>query len=405
MGCSVKTSAEAVRPSWQFVVAAGGLEFVIYKMMDPFYLQYLTTDHGVGLTGSQFGIFVGLSSGVSFALDYLLGDLADRVGRRLCWALSLAVYAVAMVTLPLVGTFPMLCLVAVFMGIATALASGAQQAWLYDSVGETRYKKTMSTLYVCALPFTLFGVLVGIGLGYLDSLRIPIFVASGACLLLAAFIFLFLPENRATERTDKKPGFLDGARVVARQPALLLAAIQSVIFIVPAWITSAWWITYLNDHFHFSLNDTVLAFAATSVTAAVAGLAIDKINQKNYTVLLLIPSAVIVMLWSLALVVDNAILFIAIVTLVIGFSYVKSMGLSLFENALITKDRAASLSFMNTIASLGWIIGPPLIGWLINAAGFQGLFVLAVASSAVSLVLLYVALRVGRDALHSEATP
>ncbi|AAM25397.1 Permeases of the major facilitator superfamily [Caldanaerobacter subterraneus subsp. tengcongensis MB4] len=169
------------------------IEFFAFKILDPYYIQFMTTEKGLGLTPTQFGFFVSLTSAVTSAIDYLSGAFADRLGRRLSWGLAMFFYGAGMLWLSSVSAFGPALVTTVLMGISYAFTSGAREAWLYDKVGQEGTRQTFGKLYLYSIPFTAVGMAVAFILGGFGSLRIPI--ALTGIIIANGFFIMTFPEN------------------------------------------------------------------------------------------------------------------------------------------------------------------------------------------------------------------
>lgn len=371
----------------------GLLEFFAFKILDPYYLQFMTTDQGLGLAPTQFGFFVSLASAVTFAIDYLTGAFADRLGRRLSWALAMFSYGLGMLWLSSVSALDPALLTAVLMGISYAFVSGAREAWLYDNVGREGMRQAFGKLYLYSVPLTMLGMAAAFALGGLGSLRFPIALV-GLIVLANGLFILSFPENHGSQH---RRGWLEilkiGLRQFLQSRVLWITAAQSFFATLPIWITTAWWITYLVQEFSVDLGKTALAFGVTSLGAAVAGLYISKMKATSYRKLILYPTLLSALAFFLMPLAPGPWAFIALVSIAVAGGYFRGSGITLLENEQVTEERATALSFLNTLRSAFWVVGPLLWGALISTLGLKVSFVLAGAASLISLLLLMLALK------------
>ncbi|MCL5038937.1 MAG: MFS transporter [Firmicutes bacterium] len=376
----------------RYVVALCLLEFFAFKILDPYYIQFMTTERGLGLTPTQFGLFVSLASAVTSAIDYLSGAFADRLGRRLSWGLAMFSYGLGMLWLSSVSAFGPALVTAVFMGTSYAFASGAREAWLYDNVGQEGTRQAFGKVYLYSVPFTMLGMGAAFGLGGLGSLRLPI-ALTGLIVLADGLFIMTFPENYGSYR---RRGWLEVLKVGFRQflesRVLWLTAAQSFFFTLPIWITTAWWITYLVQQFGVDLRDTALAFGVTSLAAAMTGFCICKMKATDYRKLILWPTLLSSLAFLLMPLAPTPWAFVALVIAAVASGYFRGSGITLLENEQISEERATALSFLNTLRSAFWAVAPLLWGALISAFGLEVAFFLAGAASLISLLLLILAL-------------
>jgi DHA1 family tetracycline resistance protein-like MFS transporter len=379
----------------RFVLAVGGIEFFAYKVLDPFYIQFMTTARGIDLSPTQFGFFVALTSGITVAVDYLTGAFADRLGRRTSWAIAMFLYGGGMLWLSMASGFGPALFAAACMGMSYAFASGAREAWLYDSVGEEGMREAFGKLYLYGVPMAVGGTLVATALSKLGSARLPIAIAGLIVLANGAFILTFA-ENYGSSH---ERGWLETMQVGVRQflhsRILWLTAIQSFFTTLPVWMTSAWWLTYLSTEFEADMTGVTLAFGITAVAAAIAGAYIARMKTTEYTSLIVYPTLVTIVAFLLMPLAPSPILFVPLVVVAIACGYFRTTGVTLLENAQIAEERATALSFLSTLRSAFWMVGPIVWGALIAVAGLRATFALAGVASALSLAILVIALRTG----------
>lgn len=388
----------------RYAVATALLEYFAYKVLDPFYLQFMTTDRGLGLSPLKFGFFVSFASFMMISLEYVSGIFADKYGRRLSWAVSLFLYGAGMFWLSTVTSFAFALLTAFLMGSSYAFASGAAEAWLYDHEGKEGMRKAYGTLYLVSVPLTIVGGGAAILLGYLtESVRIPIAVTGLIVVLNGVFILTF-PENYG----GRQRAWLEIAKVGIKQFAssriLQLTVLQTFFMTLAVWINSAWWVTYVVREFNMSITGTAATFAVVSAAAAIAGLYISRMKETNYKKLIIYPTLAMA-LFYLLMPFAPAVLFIALLIGVISSSYFRGTGISILENEIISEERATSLSFLNMIRGTFWVIGPLIWGVMIQIIDLKATFAMAGVLSLASLVLLFLALRMRRHHREQDNNP
>lgn len=380
----------------RYAIVTAVVQFFIYKVQDPFYLQFLTTNRGLALPPMQFSYFVSLASLVCLVLDYMTGVLADRFGRRLTWAVGLLSYAVAMIWLSTVSTFVQAIGAAILMGFSYAFTSGSPEAWVYDAVGQEGMRQAYGKSYLYSVPLTIAAAVVATLLGFLSSVRVPVLL-SGLLFLATGLFVLTFEENRGERNRNwlftLKAGFIQ----FGRSPILQLAAVQSFFMTLPVWVNTAWWVTYVVQTLHLNASETALAWGATALAGVVAGKYISGMKGVRYTYLIVYPTVVMAAACVGMTLTTSAILFVGLVALALTGSYFRGSGISLLENSQITHERATALSFLNTLRSGFWFAAPPLWGALIAHAGLKITFAVSSAACLLSLLLLLPALRLERQ--------
>jgi MFS family permease len=380
-------------PIARYAIAVVVVQAFAFKVLDPYYLQFMTTPRGINLSPVSFGFLVSLAAGVTFALDYLSGAFADKIGRRLSWAVSMFLYGAGMLWLSSVVSFGGAALTAILMGTSYAFASGAREAWLYDSVGEEGMRQAFGKIYLYSVPVTMLGGLTAFALGLFDKIRLPIFLTGIIVVANGVFILTF-PENYgAAQRRSWSRIMKTGFQQFLQSRILWIVAAQSLFMTLPIWINTAWWVTYLSVDLGVGLSHTALAFGVTSVAAAIAGVYISGMKRTDYRTLIVYPTLVMAGAFLLMPFVRTPLIFVALTIASIAGAHFRGSGITLLENEQITEERATALSFLNTLRSSFWMLGPLAWGWVIQTFGLQATFGFAGLASLISLSFLALALR------------
>ncbi|MDI6894733.1 MAG: MFS transporter [Bacillota bacterium] len=376
----------------RYVLAVGAVEFFAFKMLDPFYLQFLTTERGIGLTPGQFATFVALGGWVTMALDYLTGAVADRAGRRATWAAALFVYAGAMFWLSRAMTFRQALTVPILQGISWALSSGSREAWLYDHAGQDGTRRAMAALYLYSVPLTLAGAGMATWLGTRANIRAPI-ALTGAIILGVGLLVLTFPENYGSRARRWREVLASGLGQFRSSRVLQLLALQSFFMTLPIWINSAWWLTFVVEEWHVNPARVALSFGITATAAAGAGLILSRMKVTRYRALLVYPTAAAAAAYLLMALATVPAVFVCLVVVAVASSYFRSTGIALLRNEHIREERATALSFLSTLEGAFWVVGPLLWGVLIGRAGMRVSFVVASICCVASMGLLLLAMR------------
>lgn len=385
---------EAHRPyryyTVRFVLAAGGVEFFAWKLMDPFYLQFLTTGRGVGLSPAQFALFVSLGSWVSMALDYPTGAVADKLGRRSSWGLGLFFHGLGMLWLSRCKTASQCFLVPLFQGVSWALQSGSREAWLYDHVGEEGTGRAMSFFYLASVPMTFAAVSLGAWLSSWAGIRLPIFITGALLIVLSVWILTF-PENYGRRERTWIQVLRSGFRQFAKNKVLRLLALEGFLATLPIWVNSAWWLTYLVERWDVGEFGTTVSFGVAACGSAVAGLLLSRLKLSNTRRVLLYPTLAGAVAYALMPAMRRPLPFVGLVLVTLAARYCRNAGIVLLRNREISEERATALSLLGTIEGLSWAVAPIVWGALIQVAGIRAAFVAAAVASVASAALFYLA--------------
>ncbi len=210
--------------------------YLAYLAIDGFLSQMMSVIFSVFLIlRLDLGPFQLVLLGTILEGSYLLfetptGVVADTIGRRTSIIIGVAGSGAGFVLLALSRSFWMAAASQVIWGIFATFQSGADVAWLTDEVGE----EAARPLYFRGDQFwhaaALVGIIVGVGLATVD-LALPILVSGAGFLVLAAVLWIVMPEERF-ERGARPDGerlhhsliatFREGVKAMRSHPALML---------------------------------------------------------------------------------------------------------------------------------------------------------------------------------------
>ena len=211
---------------------------------------------GAGLSISEVFIANSAWAAGTMIFEIPTGVVADTVGRRASFLLSLVVLAIT--TVAYVGLAEMgagvvaFSLVSALIGLGFTFYSGAMEAWLVDGLRFHGYEGELDQIFSRGQIVSGVGMLVGtIGGGVLGqvNLSIPFLVRSGLLLILFVLAFVgmhdlgFEPKRVKLSQLPAEAAKIGraGVRFGWQQPALrllmLATAVQMGVF---AWAWYAW---------------------------------------------------------------------------------------------------------------------------------------------------------------------
>ena len=188
--------------------------FYLYKFLYHFYLWlpiwvlYLQQERGLSLT--QVTALEAPFWLVNLVSEVPTGAVADRWGRKFSLLLGCAVYTVAILVFGLATSFWLLLLSYVAWGVAITLGSGADSAFLYDSLvalgraGE--FRKVLGRAQAWMTVAVLVSALLGAPLAAATRLSVPILAGAGVT-VLAGLVVLTFREPPYHESAPRLPYF------------------------------------------------------------------------------------------------------------------------------------------------------------------------------------------------------
>lgn len=151
------------------------------------------------LSYTQLAVLNAVWWGANVLGEIPTGYVGDRIGRRNSLLVGSATSTVGVLVLGQLSSFPAILVVYLVWGVGSTFRSGADSAWLYDTLGEdedeaafTRIKGRGSSIRLAVMAASS---LLG---GYLAAVDMYApFLATGAVIALGGLVVLTMPKNRA----------------------------------------------------------------------------------------------------------------------------------------------------------------------------------------------------------------
>jgi MFS family permease len=202
------------------VLAAGDLVASFgFALVFPFLTIYLVEK--LGASGAQAGLVVGAYSVCSIVSGAAGGWLADRVGRRRVMIVSVGLTAIVIALMGQAGDLASITVLTIVLGIVDPAFIPAARAAIADVVPEARRPRAYSLLSVANAVGWIAGPAIGAGLATLgyDIL----FLVSGLIIgCYSVIAFVWLPETlgrQAGSPTSADPEAGEARVVVGAEPA------------------------------------------------------------------------------------------------------------------------------------------------------------------------------------------
>jgi len=169
-------------------------------MLNPFLMLYVTKKFEVGMT--EVGMLFGLMSITSTIGRMLGGALTDRLGRKWMVIFGMTVSGLSSLVIGAVGTFDLLFVVMLFVGLVASIGGPAQGAMVADILPEEKRVSGFGIFRVVANLSWVCGPVIG-GLLAVRS-YVPLFIADAvASTITAGLVFVAIKETRPASSAAK----------------------------------------------------------------------------------------------------------------------------------------------------------------------------------------------------------
>ena len=160
-----------------------------------------------GLSLAQIGTLEAILAVVLFCFEVPSGYVADRFGRKYAMAMSSIAFAVSYGLFATAHNFTGFIVPFMLMGIGFAMLSGADEAYLFDSLKEqkqeTQYKRWYGRLTIVDELVTIVGLGVSTAVVHFFAPATVFVFASATMLVTAGFTLVFLREARTHSKEPK----------------------------------------------------------------------------------------------------------------------------------------------------------------------------------------------------------
>ncbi len=325
-----------------------------------------------------------------FLFEIPTGIVADLRSRRLSILIG---YAMIGAGLFLEGSFPLfatILLAQVIWGVGYTFTSGALDAWLADELGEEHLSQT----YLRATQFSQMASFVGIFVGTaLASIRLNVPFLVGGCglVLLAGFLYLFMPENHFTptprgERTtwqSMSHTFRSGISAIRGRPLLITILGIALIGGLASEGLDRLWEAHLLDNFEIPLLgnlEPIYWFGLINATAMLLTLVVTEIirrrnddlaHRKAILILIALTTAMVAGLFVFGLAQTWAVAVVAYITLQVARSSSDPVFSAWINRDIDSKVRATVLSTIGQMDAIGQVVGGPPMGALATRFGLR----------------------------------
>lgn len=206
-----------------------------FQFFIPIGIFYLIEERGLNLT--TIALLETFFSITALSAEIPTGAVADRFGRRKSMLLGAVVLAAALVIFGTANTFPLLALSYIIWALARTLESGADSAFLYDTLAaqgrSDDFARTIGRAQATWLVAGMLAALIGAPLAAITSLQLVIVLGSLSALAGAAVVFTFVepPRQEAEQRLPYVQTMKEAARFTLNHAQIRTTAALSAVLL------------------------------------------------------------------------------------------------------------------------------------------------------------------------------
>jgi MFS family permease len=349
----------------------------------PLYIASFTTSYTlVGLVLSAFGIS-------RIFIEIPGGRLMDRVGRKPIIIVGYTLVTASHVLAGFALTPGELAISRMFLGIGSALILSASRIYVTEISTKDQRLRYLSlfqgTSSIAGIVGPTLGGLIADTLGIRNNFFIATLI-SIIGLLLVVNLKTSAPPDRATMR-ERRPRLLDSVkdpRIIAISAACFMifffySSIKGTL--LPIYSAQVLQLTAFEIGLVFSLLSAITVLGLLFSTHQLE----TRLGRAMLLPVSLLICAIAIVLVSLAFNLFTLAAFI--IPLGIGLSILQPTPWTMISDHAHPEHRGVTMGVARTIADTGHLIGPPMVGWLLDLGQpLMAFYIVAGVLSGVSLV-------------------
>lgn len=362
-----------------------------------------------GLTLSQITALLGLYSLIVICLELPTGIMADLLGRKKVFIISLFISLISLFIMFIFNNIIMLSLVFVFNGISRALSSGSVDAlyidWYNDIYGKENLSKAMTNLSVIETTGLAFGAIIG---GVLPNLSerflyvtsiydLSIILKFISILVVAILSIKFIKEYEIIKESNKV-----SIKKHIKTSISILKTNKILILIFISIFSTGFFLFLLETYWQPQLlsllpNDAMLwifgIVSSLCFILAMCGNLISEVITIKYrvkSITLYKLSRIFLGLIIIMMATQNNyllfIVFYALVYLVLGLANISE---GVIINSIIpSENRASILSFNSLIVQLGSLLASFISSFFINYVSISLIWMVGAIGVIIAIIIL-----------------
>lgn len=358
------------------ILIGNALLFMVYNMQVPVLPLY---GKHLGMSPAQIGIFVGAIMFAALITRLFVPWFSDRFSKKVLLVVGILLYLLAAVGYPLLGSFGLLVLLRLFNGLGhgittTYFATSAAAELPNDKIGEGMGYFGIGTMVTASLAPLL-------ALDLVHRHGFAVFFLACIGILFAAMLAIFgtsKPTQQAAEAVEAAPVFVDRQFLPQCGLVFVLGVLMSGVMTFTPIYAEIRHLSVISGFFF---------------VAAIAGVVIRPIVGRTFdhrgprAILLLNTVFLTAGVLMIAFVDRNWLLLVAGVLYGVadGAIYPTLQAWIFKETTLANRDTATGM-FLNSY-DLGMGLGAVVLGWVVEAVGYQRMFLVLTVVAAIYIAL------------------
>lgn len=328
----------------------------------------------VGLTIAAFGL-------ARMVLNIPVGLLSDRFGRRLVLVGGPIIVAVGSFLSGTANDLWVLLLWRFLSGAGSAMYMTGAAAFVTDIADNQTRGRMLGLNQASLLTGTSMGPAIGGLIAEVADFRTPFFVVGALSALCAVWAFRAIPETNprpletgAAERVGTNNVWRDTWSLMTNLPFFLISMVTLAVFLTRTGGRQTVLPLLGAERFAMTPGTIGLLFTLMSVlnllATPYAGTLADRFGRKA----VIVPSSLLTVVSMVMFALSGSVLFLFVSGFVNGVATGFSGPAPAAYAADIAPERARgfAMGVYRTYGDLGFVVGPPLLGWLSDVTSYSG---------------------------------
>ena len=345
----------------------------------PLYVQSL----GIGVIGWSL---MATSNGLGmFFFEWIWGNMADRINRRLLIIISLLAISVISPLYTLQFLIPYFLILQFFMGAFGVMVGPTTRVYVLDESPQKSVGLFASLWWAVSMGGSILGPLIGTYLAQTYSFNCPFYASTALALVLACLVTVTFPKVDMSRRKREFRGHSSILRV--RSAGLLFTS--ALFAFVTVSLMKSFLPLYAKQQVNMSTFQVGVLLSATYAAQLAAmpllGWLSDRFGRRRVAGIGLVSSSVMLLFYFVAKTQPQLFLVSVMVSLMLAAD---SLLLALIPKVTSNTIYGAAVGIYGSFEDLGFLIGPLIFGFVWST--FNPVLIFAVASLAqlVSAILV-----------------
>ena len=345
----------------------------------PLYVQSL----GIGVIGWSL---MATSNGLGmFFFEWIWGNMADRINRRLLIIISLLAISVVSPLYTLQFLTPYFLILQFFMGAFGVMVGPTTRVYVLDESPQKSVGLFASLWWAVSMGGSILGPLIGTYLAQTYSFNCPFYASTALALVLACLVTVTFPKVDVSRR---KREFRGHSSILRVHSAGLLFTSALFAFMTVSLMKS-FLPLYAKQQVNMSTFQVGVLLSATYAAQLAAmpllGWLSDRFGRRRVAGIGLVSSSVMLLFYFVAKTQPQLFLVSVMVSLMLAAD---SLLLALIPKVTSNTIYGAAVGIYGSFEDLGFLVGPLIFGFVWST--FSPVLIFAVASLAQLVSAIFV---------------